>query len=157
MIDYTKNDPLKAIPRGSVDFIFGTMGQAMSFLPMMAPQGHIVSISTQPGGAQLQQSSVMRRPDNPQLPWIPRLLLDGMDMYRRTWARWWGVTYEYMFIDPNGKDLKTLAEYVEQGRVVPVVGEVVELKDLERFKAAAMMVFNGKGGIGKTVIKVSTE
>ncbi|KAK2730792.1 putative alcohol dehydrogenase [Colletotrichum kahawae] len=114
----------------------------------------IVSVSTQPSGTQLQQSSVMKRPDNPRLPWFGRLFLDIFDTYRRTRARRWGVAYEYLFLDPNAKDLETLASHAEQGKVTPVVGCTVNLKDVDDVKAACGTVYNGKGGIGKTVIRV---
>ncbi|KAK2603289.1 hypothetical protein N8I77_009755 [Diaporthe amygdali] len=157
VIDYTKQDPLKIIPRGSVHFVLDTTGEAMSFLPLMAsPDGLIVSIATQPSGTQLQQSSVMKRPDSPRLPWFGHLALDILDKYRRTRARWWGVGYEYLFLDPNAKDLVILARHVEEGNVIPIVGCTVDLKDIEGMKEACGTVYNGKGGLGKTVIKVTS-
>lgn len=155
MIDYTKEDLTKVIPRASVDFILDTTGEAMSFLHLMVPSTSlIVSISTQPSGNQLQQSSVMKRPDNPRLPWFACLVLDIFDAYRRTRARRWGVAYEYLFLDPNAKDLQTLARHAEEGKITPVVGCTANLKDIEEVKAACETVYNGKGGLGKTVIRV---
>ncbi|KAF3806860.1 2-methylene-furan-3-one reductase [Colletotrichum gloeosporioides] len=155
VIDHTKDDPKKVIPRASVDFILDTTGEAMSFLHLMVPStSMIVSIATQPSGTQLQQSSVMKRPDNPRLPWFGRLFLDIFDTYRRTRARRWGVAYEYLFLDPNAKDLETLARYAEEGNITPVVGCTVNLKDVDEVKAACGTVYNGKGGVGKTVIRI---
>ncbi|KAJ0115116.1 alcohol dehydrogenase [Diaporthe amygdali] len=157
LIDYTKQDPLQIIPRGSVHFVLDTTGEAMSFLPLMAsPDGLIVSIATQPSGTQLQQSSVMKRPDSPRLPWFGHLVLDILDKYRRTRAKWWGVAYEYLFLDPNAKDLVILARHVEEGNVIPIVGCTVDLKNIEDMKEACGTVYNGKGGLGKTVIKVAS-
>lgn len=157
MIDYTKQDPLKVITHRSVHFVLDTTGEAMSFLPLMASSdGLIVSIATQPSGSQLQKSSVMKRPDSPRLPWFGHLVLDILDKYRRTRAKWWGVAYEYLFLDPNAKDLVILARHVEEGNVIPIVGCTVDLKDIEGMKEACGTVYNGKGGLGKTVIKVAS-
>ncbi|RMZ92629.1 hypothetical protein DV736_g132, partial [Chaetothyriales sp. CBS 134916] len=70
VIDYTKESPTTAIPRGSVDFLLDTTGESMQFLSLMVPStSSIVSISTLPSGTQLQKSPLMQRPDMPQLPW----------------------------------------------------------------------------------------
>lgn len=98
----------------------------------------------------------MKRPDNPQQPWFGHLALNAIDKYRKTRANRWSVVYEYMFIDPNTKDLGILARHVEQGDVNPVVGCTVDLKDIDRLKEACGTVYNGKGGLGKTVIKVAS-
>lgn len=157
VIDYTEQDPLKVIPRASIHFVLDTTGEAMSLLPLMTSSDSlIVSIATQPSGTQLQQSSVMKRLDNPQLPWFGHLALNAIDKYRKTRANGWSVVYEYMFLDPNAKDLGILARYVEQGDVSPVVGCTVDLKDIDRLKQACGTVYNGKGGLGKTVIKVAS-
>lgn len=129
----------------------------MSFLPLMVSSDSlIVSIATQPSGTQLQQSSMMKRPDNPQLPWFRQLALNAFDKYRKARANRWGVAYEYLFLDPNAKDLEILAGHVEHGDVIPVVGCTVNLKDIDRLKEACGTVYNGKGGLGKTVIKVAS-
>ncbi|EXF85475.1 hypothetical protein CFIO01_08983 [Colletotrichum fioriniae PJ7] len=152
VIDYTKEDVTKVIPRGSVDFILDTTGDSMSFLHLMTPStGLIVSIATQPSGTQLQQSSVMKRPDNPRLPWFARMVLNMVDSYRKARARRWGVKYEYLFLDPNAKDLETLALHAEKGDVLPVIGCKVDFKDIDSVREACTTVYNGKGGLGKTV------
>lgn len=134
-----------------------TTGEAMSYLPLMVPSdGLIVSIATQPSGTQLQRSSVMKRPDNPRLPWFGHLALNAFDKYRRARAARWGVAYEYLFLDPNAKDLDILATHAEHGDVIAVIGCTVDLKDVGRVKEACGTVYNGKGGLGKTVIKVAS-
>jgi NADPH:quinone reductase-like Zn-dependent oxidoreductase len=155
VIDYTKEDPLKAIPRGSIDFVLDTTGEALHFLHLMRPStSTIVSISTLPSGKQLQHSSMMRRPEKPQVPWIPYLSLNVIDGVSRLRAWRWGVNYQYMFLDPNGKDLNELTTYVEQGSLRPVVGSTVNLNDIDSVKRIAGLVHSGKGGLGKAVIEV---
>jgi hypothetical protein len=146
---------MKIIPRGSVDFIIDTTAQAMLFLSLMTPStSSIISISTLPSGTQLQEAPLMNRPDNPRLPWLIRLTLNAMDSVKKFRAWRWGVHYEYMFLDPNGKDLDSLSKYVEEGSLSPVVGSRVNIRDLDKVREACNIVYKGKGGIGKVVIDI---
>lgn len=146
---------MSVIPGRSIDFILDTTGQAMSFLSLMVPSTSlIISISTQPSGTQLQASGVMRRNDNPQVPLFARTFLNLLDLVRKTRARRWGVGYEYMFLNTNGKDLDALSECVANGQLVSVVGTVVNFQDIEEVRRACGAVFSGKGSTGKTVIEV---
>lgn len=155
VIDYTKDDPLMVIPAQSVDFIFDTTGQAVEFLPLLTKgSGLVVSIATMPSGYTLQNSSVMDTPDRPRLPLAARLFLDGTDAVRKLKAFYYGVGYQYMFLDPNGKDLAVLRELVEAGLLRPVVGARVDLQDIEKVREACWQAYKGKGAIGKTVLEV---
>ncbi|PHH58486.1 hypothetical protein CDD82_2951 [Ophiocordyceps australis] len=156
IIDYTKEHPRDVIPPRSVDLVFDTTGQAMEFLSLLVPStGLVVSISTQPSAKTLQASSVMQRPDNPRIPMVGRIFLDSADMVRRLRAWRWNVGYLYWFLDPNGNDLDKLTEYIDQGKLKPVVGAQVHLKDIDKVREACALVYKGKGGLGKTVIQVA--
>ncbi|KAK5064350.1 hypothetical protein LTR84_000183 [Exophiala bonariae] len=155
IIDYTKEDVMALIPRGSVDFVLDTTGQAMQFLSLMTPStSTIISISTLPSGTQLQQAPIMNRPDKPQLPFVMRVALNALDSIKKLRASRWGVHYEYLFLESNGKDLASLTSYVEGGKLVPVVGSRVDIRDIEKVREACGIVYKGKGGIGKTVIDI---
>ena len=128
----------------------------MQFLSLMVPStSMVVSISTTPSGTTLQHSSVMQRPDNPQLPLLGWLYLNAVDGLRRLRAWRWAVEYMYWFLEPSGEDLDTLRGYVEEGKVVPVVGARVDMRDIEKVREACGVVYNGKGGLGKTVLEVN--
>lgn len=147
---------MKVIPPGSVDFILDTTGEAMRFLSLMTPStSFLASISTMPSGNVLQHSSIMKRPGNPQLPWLARIGLNFADAVRRARARRWGVEYEYFFLEPNAEDLEVLSKHVEGGKLVPVVGARVRMQDIENVREACGLVYKGKGGIGKTIIEVA--
>ena len=146
---------MKVIPQGSVDFIFDTTGEAMRFLSLMTPStSFIASIATTPSGNTLQKSSILRRPNNPQVPWFARMLLNATDAIRRARASRWHVEYEYLFLQPNGVDLDVVTKAVEERKLVPVVGSRVSLHDIDKVREACGVVYKGKGGIGKTVIEV---
>lgn len=142
----------------SVDFFFDTTGQAMQFLPLMVQStGMVVSIATKPSSATLQGSSVMKRPDNPRIPFYGRIFLDVGDSISKLRAHCYGVEYQYWFLSPNAKDLDTLRSYVEEGKLLPVVGARVSMTDIDQVREACQVIYNGKGGLGKTVIEVVTE
>lgn len=146
---------MTVIPQGTVDFILDTTGESMKFLSLMVPStSTIVSISTLPSGTQLQESSVMRRQDNPKMPWWVYYALNILDTVSKFRARRWGVDYQYMFLDSTGKDLEELTGYIHKGALRPVVGSTVDLKDIEAVKRLAGLAYAGKGGLGKAVIKV---
>ncbi len=156
VIDYTKHNPSDVIPPRSVDFLFDTTGQAMQFLSLMVPStSSIVSISTTPSATTLQASSVMQRPDNPRIPLFGRIFLNAADALRRLRAWRWGVTYMYWFLEPNNEDLDTLTGYVEEGKLVPVVGARVDMRDINKVREACQLTYKGKGGLGKTVLEIT--
>ncbi|OAG05791.1 GroES-like protein [Paraphaeosphaeria sporulosa] len=156
IIDYTTESPLKVIPPQSVDFLFDTTGQAMEFLPLMIPSTSlIISIATQPSGTQLQDSGIMDRPDKPKLPWYILMGLNLVDSGRKFYARRSGVEYAYWFMEPNAEDLDALRANVEDGLLRPVVGKQVDIRDIDGVREACKMVFDGKGGVGKTVFRVT--
>lgn len=158
VIDYKKVDPKLAIEHGSVDFSFDTSGLAMDYLCLMRRgSGCIISISTAPSGTQLQNSAVMRLPHRPVVPFGPRLFLNLMDRIRRLRAWRYRVGYSYMFLEPNGDDLDTLRGYVEEGKLKQVIGTTVDMEDIPEVRKACEVVYSGRGGLGKVVIRVAKE
>ncbi|PQK17532.1 hypothetical protein BB8028_0008g00420 [Beauveria bassiana] len=155
VIDYTKENPTKKIPAGSVDFIFDTTGQATEFMPLLVKgSGLVVSVSTGPSGASLQNSSFMDTPDKPRLPIAVRMFLDATDQLRKLKARYYGVEYKYIFLESSGKHLALLGDAAEQGKLRPVVGLRVDLGDIDKVREACWQTYKGKGGLGKTVFEV---
>lgn len=155
VIDYTKTDPRSAIQAGSVDFLFDTVGQAMDFLVLMRPEtSRIVSVATMPSGDQLQASSMMELPHKPTVPLPFRLALNGLDYVRQLRARRYGTHYSYFFLESSSDDLDELRKYVEEGKLKTVVGTSVDLRDIQAVRDACQVVYSGKGGLGKLVIRV---
>lgn len=96
--------------------------------------------------------------DLPHRPTVPTpfwFALNVLDQVRRYRAQRYGVEYSYMFLDSNGKDLDELRNHVEDGKLKTVVGMVAEIHDVESVRNACNVVYSGKGGIGKSVIRVS--
>lgn len=95
----------------------------------------------------------MQRPDNPRIPWYGRLFLDAGDGVRRFRASRAGVRYMYWFLEPNGEDLDTLTKCVDEGKLKPIVGARVNMRDIVKVREACGLVYSGKGGLGKTVFE----
>lgn len=130
----------------------------MEYLSLMRPDtGYIISVSTLPSGDQLQASSLMQLPHQPALPFPMKLALNLMDCVRKFRARRYGVTYSYMFLQSSSKDLDELRDLVESGKLRTVVGTVASLKDIKAVQEACQVVYSGRGGLGKVVIKVDDE
>lgn len=155
VIDYTKSDPRDIIEKGSVDFLFDTAGLSMQYLCLMKPKtGHIVTISTTPSAETLQHSSLMRLSHKPTIPIYVRFALNLMDSGRNFRAGRYGIKYEYLILEGNGKELDELASYVEEGKLRTVVGTTVDLSDLDAVRKACQVVYDGKGGLGKMVVRI---
>jgi NADPH:quinone reductase-like Zn-dependent oxidoreductase len=147
IIDYTTEDPIKVIPPGSVDFVYDTMGQGLACLPLMKKGGIIVSISGMPFGSDLKVKM-------PTMPVMIRWLLNAIGAVIQFRAQMYGVRYFYHFMQPSGKDLKRLSEWIDQGKIKPVVGRVALLDGLKDVREGCQHVFSGKGGVGKFVIEI---
>jgi len=59
-----------------------------------------------------------------------------------------------MFLESSDKDLDELRRYVEEGRLRTVLGTIVEIGDIEEVQSACEVVYSGRGGLGKLVIRV---
>lgn len=130
----------------------------MEYLSLMRPKtGCIISVSTVPSGDQLQASSLMQLPHRPVLPLPIKFALNLMDSIRKFRARRYGVTYSYMFLESSGKDLDELRDLVESGKLRTVVGTMASLRDIKAVQEACQVVYSGRGGLGKVVIKVVDE
>jgi NADPH:quinone reductase-like Zn-dependent oxidoreductase len=156
VIDYKQLDPKSVISSRSVDFIFDTTGSAMSYLSLMRPKGAIVTVSILSSGDVLQNSSVMRRsPDKQDKAIVPlpiRIGLNVMDQIRVARASRYGVKYSSIFLEPNATDLDLVRQWVEEGKLKTVVGTKTHFKDISAVREACQVVFDGRGGVGKSVI-----
>ncbi|KAL2072559.1 hypothetical protein VTL71DRAFT_11902 [Oculimacula yallundae] len=147
IVDYTKEDLVKSVGKGTVDFMFDTVKQTMSALPVMRKGGMIVSISTVPNGTDFK--TVYK--DMPV--WI-EFFLNLLDWFYRTWTAWKGVQYAYIKVNGNTTDLEALAKAVEEGKMKPIVGSTAKLSDLDGVKNGCQQIMEGKGGVGKFVIEM---
>jgi NADPH:quinone reductase-like Zn-dependent oxidoreductase len=147
VVDYTREDVVAVVGKGTVDFMFDTQKETLSKLAMIKKGGMIVSISTYPKGGTLKKQ-------NPKMPKYVEVMLNVLDFCYKSWMHWKGVKYEYLLLDGNGKDLERLRGWVEEGKIKPVVGEKVKMEDISGVRAGCQKILVGKGGVGKFVIEV---
>lgn len=147
IVDYTKENVNQAVGKGTVDFMFDTMGGTLSQLPLLKKGGFIASVSTVPNG------TVFRKVYTAMPGWM-EYMLNFLDWFYHSWTSFRGVQYEYLLLKGNRADLQTLAKAVEQGKMKPVVGERVKLSDLDAVKDGCTKINEGKGGVGKFVIEI---
>lgn len=140
-----------------MDFLFDTVGLSMEYLCLMrSGSSLVISVSTLPSGDQLQTSSLMDLPHVPKIPFPARMGLNFLDQIRKLRARRYKTRYSYMFLRSSGEDLDELSRYVEDGKLKTVLGTVADFRDIEAIRKACAVVFGGKGGLGKTVIRIFT-
>ncbi|KAG4433336.1 hypothetical protein IFR05_011185 [Cadophora sp. M221] len=147
IVDYTKENLTQVVGKGTVDFMFDTVKNTMSALPVMKKGGMIVSISTVPNGTGFKQVY------NDMPVWMV-YILNFMDWFYRAWTGWKGVQYEYLKVNGNSADLEALAKAVEEGKLKPIVGSTAKLSDLEGVRNGCQQIMEGKGGVGKFVIEI---
>lgn len=147
IVDYTKENVVRAIGKGTVDFMFDTVKDTISALPVMKKGGMIVSISTVPNGTGFKRVYT-------DMPTWMVYVLNLMDWFYRMWTGLKGVQYEYLKVKGNKEDLDALAKAVEEGKLKPIVGSTAKLSDLEGVRNGCQQVLDGKGGVGKFVIEI---
>jgi NADPH:quinone reductase-like Zn-dependent oxidoreductase len=147
VIDYTKEDMATVIERGSVDFMFDTMGQALASLHLMKPGGLIVSVGSLPFGKELKTVAT-------DMPTVVRWILNGIGAVSQWRARRYGVTYQSLFMHPSAEDLTRLGRWADEGKVKPIVGRVARFDNLEDIRSGCQEILNAKGGTGKFVIQI---
>lgn len=86
-----------------------------------------------------------------------RFALNLMDNFRKVRAWRYGVTYSYMFLESSGNDLDQLGDLVESGKLRTVVGTTANLGDVKAVQDLCQVVYSGRGGLGKAVIKIVEE
>lgn len=147
IVDYTKEDVVHCIGKGTVDYMFDTMGQTMSVLSIMKKDSVIVSIGTVPSGDAMAKNM-------PDIPFAVRSMLNLVDWFFRWWTGRAGVNYSYLFMAPDGQGLEDLGQWVQEGKINPVVGRTAKLSDVDTVRKGCQEILDGKGGIGKFVIEI---
>jgi NADPH:quinone reductase-like Zn-dependent oxidoreductase len=58
---------------------------------------------------------------------------------------------------PKGSELERIKEWVEEGKIKPVVGKVLKFANLEGIKEECTRISKGKGGVGKVVVDIISD
>lgn len=145
VIDYRSQDFEKELAGQDFDMAFDTCDEGSRMGSMLKKGGKIVSISGNPSIEAIQSitspSMVVRF-----FMWMSR----NRAAERAATSK--EGTWDYIFMNPSGKDLNEMAEHLKSGAMEVVID--TEAPSLEEFKVAAEKLWSGKSK-GKCVIKIA--
>jgi NADPH:quinone reductase-like Zn-dependent oxidoreductase len=150
IIDYKKQDIHKEIPSQSVDFAFDNMGAMTSLIPLVKPSGVFLSVATIP-------TPKLAKKEFGNLPWWLVLVMDIVNVYYNWKLRGKNINYTFIFGAVRNGDLERVGTWVEEGKLKPVVGKVVDLNDLNAIRDGCEQINKGIGGVGKMVVQIVPE
>mmetsp|Transcript_23715 Transcript_23715/g.35178 ORF Transcript_23715/g.35178 Transcript_23715/m.35178 type:complete len:363 (+) Transcript_23715:107-1195(+) len=146
IIDYRSENFEKVLAGEDFDMVFDTMNQAAQMGGLLKKGGKIISISGTPTIESITKSV------NSSPPLVLKMFLFlGRNRKAEKAAKKAGGTWEYIFMQPSGKDLTEIATYLENGEVKAVID--TEATSLDDFKVAVDKLWSGRSK-GKCVIKV---
>jgi NADPH:quinone reductase-like Zn-dependent oxidoreductase len=147
VIDYTKQDVVKEIGIGTVDFMFDTAMVCFPYIAVLKPgSGLVLSI--------LGKSGETMKKDFPETPWWLLKIMDAHDGMQKWRARRWGVRYDHVWNHFEERDAERIAEWAGEGKLKAVIGKTAKLSDLETVRALYDIVGQRKGSGGKYIVTI---
>ncbi|KAK0710611.1 chaperonin 10-like protein [Lasiosphaeris hirsuta] len=150
VVDYTTEDVVDAVGRGSVDLVLNSQRDMVGTFPLANPEtGAVVSIASVPSAATIRK--VMGTLNAPLL-WLIVSLVNVV----HCWYAWKlrGTNVKQDFVSGNMGDREALeraGEWIAAGKIKAVM-TVVDINDIEAVKEKCEMVATGKGGLGTLVL-----
>jgi NADPH:quinone reductase-like Zn-dependent oxidoreductase len=145
IIDYRSENFEEVLAGEDFDMAFDTTNEASKMGTLLKKGGKIISIAGTPSIEAIKQ--VM---PNPSIV-IKFFLFLTKNRPALKAAKAAEGSWEYLFLNPNGKDLAEIAGYLEKGDIVPVID--TETESIDDFKKAVDKLWSGRSK-GKCVIKV---
>lgn len=144
IIDYRSENVEEVLKGEDFDMAFDTMDQAATFGGMLKKGGKVVSISGIPTIEAINA-------DGKAGLMVRAFMFVSRNRKAEKAAKKAGGTWEYIMMEPDGKDLAEIGKYIESGDIVPVID--TEASGLDEFKVAVDKLFSGRSK-GKCVIKI---
>ncbi|KAM7199712.1 GroES (chaperonin 10)-like protein [Naviculisporaceae sp. PSN 640] len=152
LIDYTTEDIVDSVGRGTVDYVFNTQWDLVGTFPLAKRDtGAVVSIASVPSAATIRN---MFGPSG--LGWLtPVVALFSHLVY--LWYGWnlrgTNVLQDFVSGNPGKReDAERTREWIAEGKLKPVM-TVVDIDHVEAVRSACEKVATGKGGLGLLVLK----
>ncbi|MDO4814712.1 MAG: NADP-dependent oxidoreductase [Gemella sp.] len=138
-IDYKKEDYTKTI--SGVDYVLDTLGGAETEKQMsiMKKGGHLVSLRAMPNGSFAKRMN---------LPKWKQFLFGLVGRKFDKMANKYGVNYDFIFVESNGRQLQEVADIFSKLEIKPSIDTVFPFEEVN---AALDKVANGRSK-GKTVL-----
>ena len=141
-IDYKSEDYTQIL--SNVDYVLDTLGGAETEKQMsiMRPGGKLVSLKGVPNGAFARRFG---------LPRWKQILLSLAGRKLDKMARSYGVSYDFIFVEANGAQLREISEIFTRHSIKPSIDSVYPFEEVN---AALDKIANGSSR-GKTVLKIA--
>ncbi|KAK1827342.1 chaperonin 10-like protein [Podospora conica] len=153
VVDYKTEDVVAAVGRGTVDFVLNTQWEVVKVFALAKPEtGAVVSIASMPSEETLRSLLGASK--------VPfRWLMFLVSRLAYLWYDWnlRGTNIKHDFVSGNPGDREALeksGEWIAAGKVKAIT-TVVDLGDLQAIRAECQKVADGKGGVGKLVIRIA--
>lgn len=143
VIDYTKVDFRRVVK--NVDFAFDVSNQPFAHAAITKRSGFVASLRGIPTPESILETFNYKPPF-----WMSKILRVA-NIAAKGGARAYGVRYQAISSRASGKDLVTIAGFIENGKIRPVIDSVFELKDARQ----AMLKLEEGHATGKIVISVA--
>lgn len=137
--DYRTEDYLQELKQ--VDYVIDSVGGAelSKQIKLLSSGGHIVSLNGMPNGRFARSFSLPK--------WKQWLLsLVGLSLDRQ--AKRVGATYDFLFVQANGSQLKRITELIEKLGIRPTISKVFTLEEAND----ALQSIDKSSSLGKTVL-----
>ncbi|MCX2163220.1 NADP-dependent oxidoreductase [Corynebacterium auriscanis] len=141
-LDYKTED--YSIELSNIDYVLDTLGgeETEKQMAILKPGGHLVSLRGMPNGAFARRMGFSK----------PKQILFGLAGRKLDrMAQRHGVSYDFIFVESNGAQLRDVADLLANQRIKPFIDQVYSLTEVNR---ALIKVDSGKS-LGKTVITVA--
>lgn len=140
-IDYKTEDYTKTL--SNIDHVLDTLGgnETEKQMSILKKGGKLVSLRAMPNGSFAKRMN---------LPKWKQIILGVAGRKFDKLAEKYGVKYDFIFVESNGRQLEEVAEIFESLRIKPSVDTVYDFEDVNK---ALDKVANGRSR-GKTIIKM---
>ncbi|MBB6669394.1 NADP-dependent oxidoreductase [Cohnella nanjingensis] len=128
------------------DAVYDTLGgQALEkSFQVLKPNGKIVSISGLPNAKFGKEA---------KLGWLKTVILSIVSRKITALEKKSRSSYHFLFMKPSGAQLKVIKEFIEEGRIKPVIDKVFQFKDA----GLALQYLESGSAKGKVVVKIKGE
>ena len=137
--DYRTEDYLQELEQ--VDYVIDSVGGAelSKQMKLLSSGGRIVSLNGMPNGRFARSFGLPKWKQ-----WLLALVGWGLDRQ----ARSVGVTYDFLFVQANGSQLKRITELIEKLGIRPTISKVFTLEETNE----ALQSIDRSSSLGKTVL-----
>lgn len=144
VVDYKTSDFEKEIKH--YDLVLDTQGGKIleKSLNVLKPGGRVISISGPPDHAFAEAIHAN---------WLLKLIIPLLSWSIRTKAKKRGITYSFLFMQPNGPQLSLITALLEEGKLKPVIDKEYNFSEINQ----ALEYVNTGRTKGKVIVNIIEE